>query len=113
MSDKKQALFEMLSKAYSSPAVKADAKLKQIIESNAKQLEDAEDKTAYVAVVTQLSHDISKYYLIPQTTTVHMIAVLNGLKANVPAVPVNAKRYRDQALADGLIDIPIVWGGGH
>ena len=34
MSDKKQALFEMLSKAYSSPAVKADAKLKQIIESN-------------------------------------------------------------------------------
>ena len=32
MSDKKQALFEMLSKAYSSPAVKADAKLKQIIE---------------------------------------------------------------------------------
>ena len=43
MSDKKQALFEMLSKAYSSPAVKADAKLKQIIESNAKQLEDAED----------------------------------------------------------------------
>ena len=113
MSDKNQALFEMLSKAYSSPAVKADAKLKQIIESNAKQLEDAEDKTAYVAVVTQLSHDISKYYLIHHAIPAEMIAIFNAIKADVPADQVNAKRYRDQALAAGLVAFPIVWGGGH
>ncbi len=42
-----------------------------------------------------------------------MIAVFNAIKADVPADQVNAKRYRDQALAAGLIAIPIVWGGGH
>ena len=93
--------------------MKADAKLKQIIESNAKQLEDAEDKTTYVAVVTQLSHDISKYYLIHHTIPDEMIAIFNAIKADVPADQVNAKRYRDQALAAGLVAFPIVWGGGH
>ena len=113
MSDKNQALFEMLSKAYSSPAVEADANIKHISASTPKPPENAEDKTAYVAVVTQLSHDISKYYLIHHTIPDEMIAIFNAIKADVPADQVNAKRYRDQALAAGLIAIPIVWGGGH
>jgi len=38
------------------------------------------------------------------------VAVFNYIKKDVPAADIDAARYRAQALAAGLVAIPIVWG---
>jgi len=61
MTDKRETLMSMLSKAYSSPTIKAEPELRALIETNAKKVDEGDDDKAYVTAVTQLSHDISKY----------------------------------------------------
>ena len=63
-----------------------------------------------MTAVTQLSHDISKYYLIHHAVPEELVAVFNYIKKDVPAADIDAARYCAQALAAGLVAIPIVWG---
>lgn len=110
MTDKRETLMSMLSKAYANPTIKADPALRALIETNAKKVDEGDDDKAYVTAVTQLSHDISKYYLIHHAVPEELVAVFNYIKKDVPAADIDAAHYRAQALAAGLVAIPIVWG---
>ncbi|WP_427197210.1 hypothetical protein, partial [Lacticaseibacillus paracasei] len=77
MTDKRETLMSMLSKAYANPTIKAEPALRALIETNAKKVDEGDDDKAYVTAVTQLSHDISKYYLIHHAVPEELVAVFN------------------------------------
>ena len=111
MPDKRETLIDLLSKAYSSPTIKAQADLQTLIKANAKKLDEGDDDKAYVTAVTQLSHDISKYYLVHHTMPKELVDIFDFIKKDVAISEADAARYRKQALAAGLGAMPIVWGG--
>lgn len=111
MSDKRETLLDLLSKAYSSATIKAQPALQTMIKVNAKKLDEGDDDKSYVTAVTQLSHDISKYYLTHHTMPKELVDIFDFIKKDVAISEADAARYRKQALAAGLGAMPIVWGG--
>ena len=100
MDDKSKELYNMLDSAYNDPEIKGEKELTDLILSAADKLEKECD---YVAVISDLSRGISKYYMSHKILPEKMGNIYHYIKPDVAHHQLDSKLLRDQAVASGLM----------
>ncbi len=100
MNDKSKELYNMLDSAYNDPEIKGKQELTDLILSTADKLEK---ECEYVAVISDLSRGISKYYMSYKILPEKMGNIYNYIKPDVAHHQLDSKVLRDKEVASGLM----------
>lgn len=101
-------LTDQLSTAYAAAKVANDADMQKLLLANAT---DLNNEKPYLDVITNLTHDISKYYIHNHQVPEPVMAIYRGLQADVKAGKIDADEMRKRNIAAGLVFSPIMFGG--
>ncbi|WP_318766623.1 bacteriocin immunity protein [Lactiplantibacillus carotarum] len=111
MDDEKLNQFiNQLSQLYQDPAVKARPKLQQLILAHAQRLNNDEP---FGVVVSDLSHQISEYYVATHDLPDILVQFYNQIQKDVQAGKYDDTNIRNYFIATGLISLSISFGGIH
>lgn len=107
-----KVLTDQLSAAYSAAKAADDDAMQKLLLANAT---DLNNEKPYLDVITNLTHDISTYYVHNHQVPEPVMAIYRELQADVKAGKIDADEMRKRNIAAGLIFAPIMFGniGGH
>ncbi|MFD1419519.1 bacteriocin immunity protein [Lactiplantibacillus songbeiensis] len=101
-------LTDQLSAAYTAAQADHDTEMQKLLLTNATDLNN--DKP-YLDVITNLTHDISTYYIHNHRVPEPVMAIYRELQADVKAGKIDADEMRKRNIAAGIIFSPIMFGG--
>jgi len=102
------ALTDQLSAAYTAAQKTNDLTMQKLLLSNAT---DLNNEKPYLDVITNLTHDISKYYIHNHQVPEPVMAIYRELQADVKAGKIDADEMRQRNIALGIIMSPVMFGG--
>jgi len=101
-------LTDQLSAAYTAALADNDTAMQKLLLTNATDLNN--DKP-YLDVITNLTHDISKYYIHNHQVPEPVMAIYRELQADVKDGKIDADEMRKRNIAVGLSFLPVMFGG--
>ncbi|MFC6200581.1 bacteriocin immunity protein [Lactiplantibacillus nangangensis] len=101
-------LTDQLSAAYAAAQADHDLDMQKLLLTNAT---DLNNNKPYLDVITNLTHDISKYYIHHHQVPEPVMAIYRELQADVKAGKIDADEMRKRNIAAGIIMSPIMFGG--
>ncbi|AEV94660.1 bacteriocin immunity protein [Pediococcus claussenii] len=100
MDEKYDQLFDLIDKAFKNEKIIEDEKMKAVLFNVAKLVQDHED---YERIAADLTRIISKSYIKNHEIEPELVNIFNFVKDDVDETKIDSKKYRDRALAVGLI----------
>ncbi|BDZ32228.1 bacteriocin immunity protein [Lactiplantibacillus sp. WILCCON 0030] len=101
-------LTDQLSAAYTAAQANNDQAMQKLLLKNATDLNNDQP---YLDVITNLTHDISKYYIHNHQVPESVMAIYHELQADVKRGKIDADEMRKRNIAVGIVMSPIMFGG--